>query len=651
MSEAEEDRNSQKVASFTPVDAVNAGGGTLPTTEVIRGLKTKLKISSRDLHETFAHLKIPHHIQRIQQNPDVPSSSRDARYHKASTLTRKILREHDWRFPPPEDDLPVPGLIRSLPDEEIYKDIVLESTPGEFLNVFTSPAVDIHPTVHAALNNKRQRFVRMKTISLPRDWFSMETRYRRSGIPLEIPLAFREALDVAEEIMKNNAVPPTLVQEIETVLGEPPSTPNQRETRSRAANNVLANGRMASLSPGFASDEENTKPGPFSIGAVLREGEAAEREEAVRAVILRHKLEVNAENAKKLQVLLKNEDTRRIYQTNLISFLEAKADGTTSGGIAMKTRQEMEEDSSKPWKGNPLVNEHADDTRFAAASMLCNWVTFEQPKKKVVQHGAEAPVISINEDVKEDKQVAEQLPESMVEILVAPLLVGLFWGHPDLKESKNEATRFADPLRFFGTTPEPDYAVRLFGKKWSHWTPLMALVMASGECKPIQKLKADTEAQLAMNSVATLVILILVYLSTRKSKKDPLPAWMFTMSFTYTQYGFVIYGHFPRVEKSPRGPEWKFVSWQIANRFERVWESDTPNNLRMAGLAVLYELRAHTEFVVKQIGAWSDNLPPSVTPIMERLIAKAHLDMKDYEWLIEKVSNKDVDGSHKQQQA
>ncbi|KIM21482.1 hypothetical protein M408DRAFT_304424 [Serendipita vermifera MAFF 305830] len=510
MPRAEEDRNSQKMASFAPVDAVNDGGGTLPTDEVIRSLKKKFKIGPREVHETFVSLKIPHHIKRIQQNPEVPSSSKDARYHSASkltpdnsTVTREVLTNHGWEFPS-DKDLPVPGPEKSIRDEDIYKDIVLESIPGEFLDVFTSPTPDIHLMVHAALNNKRQRFMRMKTISLPQDWFSKETRYRRSGIPLEIPVAFREALDVAEEIKKNNAVPPTLVQEIETVLGGPPSTPNQRETRSRAANNDLANGRMASLSPGFWSGEENTKPGPFSIGAVLREGEAAEREEAVRAVIMRHKLETNAENAKKLQFLLKNEDERRIYQTNLLSFLEAKSDNTTNNGIALKTREEMRQESSKAWKGNPLVNEHADDTRFAAASFLCNWVTFTQ-QEPILQRREEASIIS-NEIFEKEKQVARQLPESMVEILVAPLLVGLFWGHPHLKASKNEATRFVDPLRFFGTTPEPDYAVRLSGEIWNHWTPLMALVMASGECKPRHKVHPDNEAQLAMNSVATLEI-------------------------------------------------------------------------------------------------------------------------------------------------
>lgn len=638
--DTQEDEYSEKRGS--PIPSYTSGDGALiPTAEITQellDLEKKLEIEPSQLQDTFILLGIPHHTDRVPRNPKKSIADKDTRCHTASTVTQTLLKNYGWQFLP-NDVLAVQRNVKPMSTPDMYKELALESTPGEYLDVFTPPTNNAHLGVQAGLNRKRLRFEdERNTLALPKEWFSDQVKSRRPGFSLNIPSAFQKALDAENKGAKSDTASSSHTQEVESVQGDQLSTPKRRETCLETADDPSATPSMPSASPGFSSDDETFDPAPFTFSANLTKDELIEREQSVRAVIERHKLEVSADNARKLQILLKNEDIRRMDLKTLIDNLGAKIETTqTDNGIKLKARESMENDHLCPWKGNPLINEHAEEPRFSLASILCNWVTFKQPETSI-QHKAKMPETSNNGGGK-DKQMGGDMPESMVEILVAPLLVGLFWGHPELKETKNEATRFIDPLRLLGTTPEPDYAVRLSGKEWSHWTDRLALVMTSGECKPISKLDEHTVAQLAMNSVATLVILILIYLSTRKSKEDPMPPWMFTMSFTYSQNGFVIYGHFPK----PHDEDWNFASWRITDIFQSAWENTTEIKVRMSALATLYELRAHTEFVVKQIRTWSNNLPASVAPIMDRLIAKAHLDIGDYLWLMEKAVKWDVD--------
>jgi hypothetical protein len=196
-----------------------------------------------------------------------------------------------------------------------------------------------------------------------------------------------------------------------------------------------------------------------------------------------------------------------------------------------------------------------------------------------------------------------------------------------------------DCLRLFGTNPKADYAARLSGVDWFLCGFLLALCLLSGECKPSRNFGAKTEAQMAMNSVAALIVLILMHLSIRKSANQKLLPWMFLYAFCYTEQGITIYAHFPKFVVSPdgKGGKWKFVSWKVTNKFETMWAEDRTEPLRMRGLATLYLMKSHTEFVVEQLLAWSKNLPHSARPVIDRLIARSYLELGQWDWLIRKV--------------
>jgi hypothetical protein len=199
--------------------------------------------------------------------------------------------------------------------------------------------------------------------------------------------------------------------------------------------------------------------------------------------------------------------------------------------------------------------------------------------------------------------------------------------------------RFLHCLRLFGTDPKADYAARLSGEEWNLWGILLALCLFSGECKPHDKFVSQTVAQLAMNSVAGLIMIIIMHLSTRKSPSQKLLPWMFLYAFVYTEQGITIYAHFPKLVVTADGKSrWKFVSWRVSNTFETMWKYGTVDmELRMRGLAAVYLMRSHTEFVLEQLLAWSQNLPKSAIPIMETLIARADAEMEVYQKVLRKL--------------
>jgi len=144
---------------------------------------------------------------------------------------------------------------------------------------------------------------------------------------------------------------------------------------------------------------------------------------------------------------------------------------------------------------------------------------------------------------------------------------------------------------------------------------------------------------MAMNSVPALIVLILVHLSTRKSATQKLLPWMFIYAFCYTERGITVYAHFPKFVASPdgKGGKWKFVSWRVTDKFKNMWARNRTEDLRMRGLATLYLMRSHTEFVLEQLLAWSKNLPHSVLPIIDRLIARSQLQLEQCDQLIRKA--------------
>jgi hypothetical protein len=141
-----------------------------------------------------------------------------------------------------------------------------------------------------------------------------------------------------------------------------------------------------------------------------------------------------------------------------------------------------------------------------------------------------------------------------------------------------------------------------------------------------------------MNSVAGLIMIIIMHLSTRKSPTQKLLPWMFLYAFVYTERGITIYAHFPKLVVDAAGKSgWKFVSWKVSEIFASMWTKNGTVELRMRGLAVVYLMRSHTEFVLEQLLAWSQNLPKSAIPIMETLIARAEAEMEVYQKVLRRL--------------
>jgi hypothetical protein len=211
----------------------------------------------------------------------------------------------------------------------------------------------------------------------------------------------------------------------------------------------------------------------------------------------------------------------------------------------------------------------------------------------------------------------------------------------DQNSPRNNILRFLKCLHLFGTDPKADYAVRLSGEEWRDWGALLAICILSGECKPSAEFTKQTAAQLAMNNVPALIMFILVHLSTRMTADQPLPPWMWTYGFVYTELGLTIYAHFPKLVKTDDGKwTWKFVSCEVTKDFQNMWREGEDEELQMRGLAAINMMRSHTEFVLEQLLIWSKNLPKTAVTIMDTLIARAHFEMKDYDWLLEKAREK-----------
>jgi hypothetical protein len=141
-----------------------------------------------------------------------------------------------------------------------------------------------------------------------------------------------------------------------------------------------------------------------------------------------------------------------------------------------------------------------------------------------------------------------------------------------------------------------------------------------------------------MNSVAGLLMIIIMHLSTRKSPAQKLLPWMFLYAFVYTEQGITIYAHFPKMVIDADGKSrWKFVSWRVSKLFRFIWTKTGTVEMRMRGLAAVYLMRSHTEFVLEQLLAWSQNLPKSAAPIMEVLIARAEAEMEVYQKVLRRL--------------
>jgi hypothetical protein len=131
-----------------------------------------------------------------------------------------------------------------------------------------------------------------------------------------------------------------------------------------------------------------------------------------------------------------------------------------------------------------------------------------------------------------------------------------------------------------------------------------------------------------------------MYLDTRPTADAALPGWMFNFSWIYTQQGFIIYIHYPSVKLLDDGKDWswKMVSLMLTKDYSRIWDPESSNmaNYHRAKAAADIMV-SHTDFVLDQIRKWSHSRGQyGDGSIMNQLIARAHYEEGNYEWLHEK---------------
>jgi hypothetical protein len=162
--------------------------------------------------------------------------------------------------------------------------------------------------------------------------------------------------------------------------------------------------------------------------------------------------------------------------------------------------------------------------------------------------------------------------------------------------------------------------------------------MASGDMKRLGSVCDDNAAQLAFNTRAVIILQILMHLDTRENADTPLPGWMFNLAWIANHHGFTIYAHYPSVKVANDGSwSWKMVSVMLTNIFSNVWVKPSPIGELQQAKAAFDMVVSHTSFVLDQIRKWSQARGYGEGSIMNQLIAKAHLEEGNYDWLYKKM--------------
>jgi hypothetical protein len=205
-------------------------------------------------------------------------------------------------------------------------------------------------------------------------------------------------------------------------------------------------------------------------------------------------------------------------------------------------------------------------------------------------------------------------------------------------------------MQLFSTSPRPDYAVRPAPGEWSHWPESLLPIVASGDMKTAKSVCDDNAAQLAFNTRAIIILQILMHLDTREHANTPLPGWMFNFAWIANHLGFTIYVHYPSIDIAQDGSwSWKMVSVMLTDTFSKVWQ-DSNSAERKHAKAAFDMIVSHTSFVLDQIRNWSRARGYYCEgSIMNRLIAKAHLKEKNYEWLYKKMKEIRKEAKEKQE--
>ncbi|KIM21485.1 hypothetical protein M408DRAFT_29554 [Serendipita vermifera MAFF 305830] len=600
----EDFRTDEEDAQWKPTAAL--------TTQEILELTKAFDISNEYFKVFFEGLCIPCSMERIERIVRKAGNHKVVEHHTASTVTIDILEEVGWRFIDTGEFL---GMSEdesktSLKGEEIYN---APQVQEEYLPMTDLPQYGtdgLNTSVHKALNRLKQKIEAGLVLRLPTCWFTRLVYDWSQYTPLRAALKASEEEGPAEK--ETEAIPARQ------------TTPQRARRQSTASNQDSLIERLASNSPesseGEKQDDEESGSDP---SVSMRQDEIALRERIVHGLISHYGLGGSLQDEERLEELLKWEDQYFMHLSSLCHRVGMMKPNRTSRWDSIRLTGGVE----PIWD---IKKDSAPDRqlrRTELARLAYEWARFIPITRDIQLHR------SVSGQLKgqlKGKKKAERFkfPEIVVEEKVGSLILGVF-GDVNLMESKNVATKFIDPLRHFGTNPKPDYAARVSGENWNHWPTLMSPIIVSGECKPASEVNDSTEAQLAMNSTAIMVLFTMMYLSTRTSASEDIPPWMFTTSLVYTEEGFAIYAHYPEFTRSH---EWNFVSALLSKHFVGVWTDETSDQDRMRGLAALLKLRLHAQFVTERLLDWSRSPPASAAPIVAELIARAHLDMKNYTW-------------------
>jgi len=178
--------------------------------------------------------------------------------------------------------------------------------------------------------------------------------------------------------------------------------------------------------------------------------------------------------------------------------------------------------------------------------------------------------------------------------------------------------------------------------------------MASGDMKTPKAMGGNNAAQLAFNARPLIILQILMHLDTREKADTPLPGWMFNLAWIGNHRGSTLYAHYPSINLGKDGKtwSWKMVSVMLTDTFSNVWEGDISIIECQQAKAAFDMVVSHTSFVLDQIRRWSRARGCyGKGSIMNQLIARAHLEEGNYEWLYKKMKEVKKEKKAKQQTA